>query len=77
MLYELKHWFFRYRIRHISMKDIIVKPNDQPTWYENGQLIEEYLKGSKKSSTAEEAVQTKKQSLLELLKTGRIRAKSS
>jgi hypothetical protein len=58
------------------MKEIIVKPNDQPTWYENGQLIEEYLKGSKKSFTAEEAVQSKKQSLLELLKAGRIRSNS-
>jgi hypothetical protein len=59
------------------MKDIIVKPNDQPTWYENGRLIEEYLKGSKKSSTTEEAAQTKKQSLLKLLKADRIRPKSS
>jgi len=59
------------------MKDIIVKQNDQPIWYENGQLIEEYLKGSKKSSTTEEAAQTKKPSLLKLVKAGRIRAKSS
>ncbi|MDX2499011.1 MAG: hypothetical protein QNL14_00700 [Deltaproteobacteria bacterium] len=54
-----------------------MKQNDQPTWYENGQLIEEYLKGSKKSSTTEEAVQTKKQSLLKLLKATRIRGKNS
>jgi len=59
------------------MKDIIVKHNNQPTWYENDQLIEEYLKGSKKSSTTEEAVQTKKLSLLKLLKAARIREKSS
>jgi hypothetical protein len=59
------------------MKDITVKQNDQPTWYENGQLIEEYLKGQKKSSTTEEAVQTKKPSLLKLLKATRIRGKNS
>jgi len=59
------------------MKDITVKQNDQPTWYENGQLIEEYLKGQKKSPTTEEAVQTKKPSLLKLLKATRIRGKNS
>jgi hypothetical protein len=59
------------------MKDIIVKQNDQPTWYENGQLIEEYLKGTKKSPTTEEAVRTKKPSLLKLLKATRFRGKSS
>ena len=54
-----------------------MKQNDQPTWYENGQLIEEYLKGQKKSPTTEEAVQTKKPSLLKLLKATRIRGKNS
>jgi len=59
------------------MKDTIVKQNDQPTWYENGQLIEEYLKGSKKSPTTEEAVRTKKRSLLKLLKATRFHGKNS
>ncbi|MEJ2282507.1 MAG: hypothetical protein P8X85_02820 [Desulfobacterales bacterium] len=54
-----------------------MKQNDQPTWYENGQLIEEYLKGTKKSPTTEEAVRTKKPSLLKLLKATRFRGKSS
>ncbi len=53
------------------MKDIIVKQNDQPIWYENGQLIEEYLESFKKPSTTEEVSRKEKLSLLKLLKTAR------
>ncbi len=50
------------------MKDAIVKQDDQTTWYENGQLIEEYLESSKNPSTTEEVSQKEKLSLLKLLK---------
>ena len=49
------------------MEDAIVKQDDQTTWYENGQLIEEYLENSKKPST-EEVSHKEKLSLLKLLK---------
>ncbi len=50
------------------MEDAIAKQDDQTTWYENGQLIEEYLESSKKPSTAEEVSHKEKLSLLKLLK---------
>ena len=58
------------------MKDIIVKQNEQTTWYENGQLIKEYIDRSKKSSSAEDNIQNKKLSILELLKAARSRHKN-
>jgi hypothetical protein len=59
------------------MKDIIVKQNDQPTWYENGQLIEQYLERSQKSSSADDDIQSKKLSILKLFKSSRSRRKNS
>ena len=53
------------------MEDAIIKQDDQTTWYENSQLIEEYLESSKKPSTTEEVSQKEKLSLLKLLKTTR------
>jgi len=53
------------------MEDAIIKQDDQTTWYENGQLIEEYLESFKKPSTTEEVSQKEKLSLLKLLKTAR------
>jgi hypothetical protein len=50
------------------MQDTIIKQVDKTTWYENGQLIEEYLENSKKPSTAEEVSHKEKLSLLKLLK---------
>ena len=61
----------------MKMKNIIGKQNEQTTWYENGQLIEAYLKHFKKTTTAEKAVQGKKLSLLEMLKAARTRDKNS
>lgn len=59
------------------MKDINLKHNEQTTWYENGQLIEAYLKRFEKPATAEKAVQGKTLSLLDMLKAARTRAKNS
>lgn len=59
------------------MKDINLKLDKQTTWYENGQLIEAYLKRFKKTRTAEDGVQGKELSLLEMLKAARIREKNS
>ena len=59
------------------MKNILGKQNEQTTWYENGQLIEAYLKRFKKTTTAEKAVQGKKLSILEMLKAARTRKKTS
>ena len=50
------------------MQDAIVKQDDKTAWYENGQLIEEYLESSKKPSTTEEVSHKEKLSLLKLLK---------
>ena len=58
------------------MKDINLKHNKQTTWYENGQLIEAYLERFRKTTTAEEAVQGKELSLLEMLKAARTREKN-
>ena len=33
------------------MKDATAKQDDQTTWYENDQLIKQYLESSKKPST--------------------------
>jgi hypothetical protein len=51
------------------MQDTIIKQVDKTTWYENGQLIEEYLENSKKPSTAEEVSYKEKLSFLKLIKT--------
>jgi hypothetical protein len=59
------------------MKDILSKQNEQTTWYENGQLIEAYLKRFRKTTSADEAVPGKKLSLLEILKAARTRDKNS
>jgi len=53
------------------MENVIVKQDDRTAWYENSQLIEEYLESSKKPSTTEEVSQKEKSSLLKLLKTAR------
>jgi len=52
------------------MEDATAKQDDQTTWYENDQLIKEYLESSKKPST-EEVSQKKKLSLIKLVKTAR------
>ncbi len=59
------------------MKEIVVKQNKQTTWYENGQLIEDYLKRPRKTTTAEKVIPSKKLSLLEMLKAARTRDKNS
>ena len=51
------------------MENPIVKQDDQPAWYENIRLIENYLKNSKKPSNAEEVSQKEKLSLLKLVET--------
>jgi hypothetical protein len=53
------------------MKDATAKQDDQTTWYENDQLIKEYLESSKKPSTTAEVSQKKKLSLIKLVKTAR------
>ena len=53
------------------MKDFIVKQNDQTTWYENDQLIEEYLESFKKPSRAENVSPKEKLSFLKALKAAR------
>jgi len=62
---------FQYKKGPKNMKNAIVKQDDQTTWYENSQLIEEYLESSKKPSTTEEVSQKEKSSLLKLFKTAR------
>ena len=51
------------------MENPIVKQDDQPAWYENSRLIENYLKNSKKPSNIEEVSQKEKLSLLKLVET--------
>ena len=53
------------------MKDATAKQDDQTTWYENDQLIKEYLERSKKKLTTEEVSQKEKLSLIKLVKTAR------
>jgi hypothetical protein len=60
-----------------SMKDIIVKQSEQTTWYENGQLIKEYLERPQKSSSADDDIQNEKLSILKLFKAARSRRKNS
>ena len=52
------------------MENAIVKQDDQAAWYENSQLVEDYLKSSKKPSNTEEVSQKEKSSLLKLVGTG-------
>lgn len=53
------------------MEDATAKQDDQTTWYENDQLIKEYLEGAKKTLTTEEVSQKEKLSLIKLVKTAR------
>ena len=46
------------------MEDIIIKQEDQTIWYENDELIQEYLESSKKKAVSAE----EKLSLLTLIK---------
>jgi len=51
------------------MEDIIIKQEDQPIWYENDELIQEYLESSKKLSKKKAVSPEEKLSLLKLFKT--------
>ena len=53
------------------MEDATAKQDAQTTWYENDQVIKEYLESPKKPSTTEEISQKKKLSLIKLVKTAR------
>jgi hypothetical protein len=51
------------------MEDMIIKPEDQTVWYENDELIQEYLESSKKFSKLKPVSRKEKLSLLKLIKT--------
>jgi hypothetical protein len=51
------------------MEDTIIKQEDQTIWYENNDLIEEYLENSKKLSKEKAVGPGEKQSLLKLIQT--------
>jgi hypothetical protein len=51
------------------MEDIIIKQENLTIWYENNDLIEEYLENSKKLSKEKAVSSGKKLSLLKLIKT--------
>jgi hypothetical protein len=51
------------------MEDTIIKQEDQTIWYENDELIQEYLESSKKFSKMKAVSQKEKLSLLKLIKT--------
>ena len=50
------------------MEDIIIKQEDQTTWYENDELIKEYLESSNKPSKIKAVSQKEKLSLLKLIR---------
>jgi len=50
------------------MEDIIIKQEDQTIWYENDELIKEYLESSKKLSKIKAVSPKEKQSLLKLIR---------
>jgi len=50
------------------MEDIIIKQKDQTIWYENDELIKEYLESSKKLSKKNAVSPEEKPSLLTLIK---------
>jgi len=51
------------------MEDIIIKQENLTIWYENNDLIEEYLENSKKLSKEKAVSPGEKLSLLKLIKT--------
>lgn len=53
------------------MKDATAKQDNQTSWYENNQLIKEYLERSKKTLTTAEVSRKEKLSLIKLVKTAR------
>ena len=50
------------------MEDIIIKQEDQTVWYENDELIKEYLESSKKSPKKKAVNPEDKLSFLKLIK---------
>ena len=50
------------------MEDIIIKQEDQTVWYENDELIKEYLESSNKLSKKKAVSREEKLSLLKLIK---------
>ena len=50
------------------MEDTIFKPKDQTIWYENDELINEYLESSKNTLKLKTVSQREKLSLLKLIK---------
>ena len=52
----------------IHMEDIIIKQEDQTVWYENDELIKEYLESSKKSPKKKAVNPEDKLSFLKLIK---------
>ncbi len=50
------------------MKDRIMKPQDQTIWYENDDLIKEYLESSKNFSRLKATSPRERLSLIELIK---------
>jgi len=51
------------------MEDTLIKPENQPVWYENDELIKEYLESPRKSSNTKAVSRKEKMSLLKLIKT--------
>jgi hypothetical protein len=52
----------------IILEDTITKRHDQTIWYENDQLIKEYLESSNKTLKLKAVSRREKLSLLELIK---------
>ncbi len=50
------------------MEDTIIKPDDQTIWYENDELIKEYLESSNHPLKPKGVSRREKLSLLELIK---------
>lgn len=50
------------------MEDTIFKPKDQTIWYENDELINEYLESSKNTLKLKTVSRREKLSLLKLIK---------
>jgi hypothetical protein len=50
------------------MEESLINQGDEPVWYENDRLIQEYLNRSRKTSTKEEDRQADKSSWLKMIK---------
>jgi hypothetical protein len=50
------------------MEESLINQDDEPSWYENDRLIQEYLNRSAKTSTKKEDRQADKASWLKMIK---------